>query len=77
MTGSLCTGGSKGRRAGLGLEIGERQHFRRRRVGARLAMLDVMWDDGVSSGYQTTSGETMVGAAAGVEGPHRSPKADR
>eukprot|EP00974_Lingulodinium_polyedra_P113157 10953166-Lingulodinium_polyedra.AAC.1 len=38
----------KGKRSRVvGLEFGERLHFRRHKIGNRLAKLDVMWDDGI------------------------------
>lgn len=57
----------KGKKSKLmGLEFGEQLHYRRQKIGNRLAKLDVMWEDGVFLGYRSTSGETIVGTASGV-----------
>ena len=50
----------------LGLEFGERILFRRQPIGARLAKLDSLWEEGAFLGYRSQSGETMVGTADGV-----------
>ena len=50
----------------LGIEFGEKVHFRRQAVGDRLAKLDVMWEDGIFLGYRPTSGEMIIGTSAGV-----------
>ena len=42
----------------VGLEFGERLHYRRQKIGNRLAKLDVVWDEGVFLGYRTTSGRS-------------------
>ena len=51
----------------LGLEFGERLHFRRCRAAARMAKLDVSWQDGVFLGYRSLRGEVVVGTAEGVQ----------
>ena len=50
----------------LGLEFGERLHFRRCRAAGRMAKLDVSWQDGVFMGYPSLSGEVVVETADGV-----------
>ena len=50
----------------LGLEFGEKLHFRRTRSGGKLAKLDVAWQDGVFLGYRSTSGEVIVGTKDAV-----------
>ena len=50
----------------LGLEFGERLHFRRCRAAGRMSKLDVSWQDGVFLEYRSLSGEVIVGTADGV-----------
>jgi hypothetical protein len=50
----------------LGLEFGERLHFRRGRSGGKMAKLDVAWRDGVFLGFRTQSGEVIVGTKEAV-----------
>ena len=57
----------KGKKSKLiGLEFGERLHYRKQRIGNRLAKLDVMWADGVFLGYRANSGEIVIGTPQGV-----------
>ena len=50
----------------LGLEFGERLHFRRCWAAGRMAKLDVSWQDGIFLEYRSLSGEVVVGTAEGV-----------
>ena len=50
----------------LGLEFGEKLHFRRSRAGGKLAKLDMAWSDGVFLGFRSQSGEVIVGTEDGV-----------
>lgn len=50
----------------LGLEFGEKVHFRRGRAPGKLAKLEVAWQDGVFLGYRSLSGEIIIGTEAAV-----------
>ena len=50
----------------LGLEFGEKVHFRKTPVGNKMAKLDSLWSDGVFLGYRSMSGEVIVGTKDGV-----------
>lgn len=50
----------------LGVEFGERLLFRRQPIGARLAKLESLWEEGVFLGYRSQSGEYMIGTAEGA-----------
>ena len=50
----------------LGVEFGEKLMFRRQPIGARLAKLESLWDEGVFLGYRSQSGEYMVGTKDGA-----------
>ena len=50
----------------LGVEFGERLMFRRQPLGARLAKLESLWEEGIFVGYRSQSGEYMIGTAEGA-----------
>ena len=50
----------------LGVEFGERLMFRRQPLGARLAKLESLWEEGIFLGYRSQSGEYMIGTTEGT-----------